>query len=206
MKKVILLSNQPALIRYWVDSLPGGYIAESVTSETELTAHLSGIKSPLLMVDESSVLSMPELFARLDDRPGARLLLFHHQPDPHHAVQYLSRVYGYENSYLSRSALSGMLSAVENGNNWLFPALSHYLIRQIVPEGSVFAPKPPAFLETLTKKERIVAEHIARGLSNAEISETERIALSTVKGHIAKIFEKADVKDRLSLVLKMRQS
>ena len=45
---------------------------------------------------------------------------------------------------------------------------------------------------------------IADGLSNKEIAQRGKIALSTVKGHIHHIFEKAGVSDRISLVLKFR--
>jgi len=45
---------------------------------------------------------------------------------------------------------------------------------------------------------------IANGLSNKEIALKKKIALSTVKGHIGRIFEKAGVTDRVSLALKFK--
>jgi DNA-binding NarL/FixJ family response regulator len=45
---------------------------------------------------------------------------------------------------------------------------------------------------------------VAEGLSNKEIAQREKIALSTVKSHIHNIFEKANVTDRISLVLKFK--
>ena len=56
----------------------------------------------------------------------------------------------------------------------------------------------------LTPKEKEIALMIADGLSNKEIVQKEKIALSTVKGHIQKIFEKAGVSDRVSLALKFK--
>jgi len=56
----------------------------------------------------------------------------------------------------------------------------------------------------LTEKEKDIALMIAEGLSNKEIAQKEKIALSTVKGHVHHIFEKAGVSDRISLALKFK--
>jgi DNA-binding NarL/FixJ family response regulator len=45
---------------------------------------------------------------------------------------------------------------------------------------------------------------VADGLSNKEIAQREKIAISTVKGHISHIFEKTGVSDRISLALKLQ--
>jgi ATP/maltotriose-dependent transcriptional regulator MalT len=59
--------------------------------------------------------------------------------------------------------------------------------------------------ERLSRRETEVLELIARGCSNQEISETLFVALSTVKGHNARIFEKLGVKRRTEAVARARK-
>ena len=58
---------------------------------------------------------------------------------------------------------------------------------------------------SLSRRETEVLELIARGCSNQEISETLFVALSTVKGHNARIFEKLDVQRRTEAVARARE-
>lgn len=51
-------------------------------------------------------------------------------------------------------------------------------------------------VEELSRRELEVLRLVAQGLSNHEISERLFLALSTVKGHNLKIFEKLQVKSR----------
>ena len=68
-------------------------------------------------------------------------------------------------------------------------------------------PKQPALPagESLSRRETEVMALIARGFSNQEISEALFVALSTVKGHNARIFEKLGVQRRTEAVAKARE-
>lgn len=61
-----------------------------------------------------------------------------------------------------------------------------------------------SLVEPLSQRELEVLQLIAQGLSNAEISEQLCLALSTVKGHTQKIFEKLDVQRRTEAVARAR--
>jgi DNA-binding NarL/FixJ family response regulator len=54
-------------------------------------------------------------------------------------------------------------------------------------------------LEQLTPRERDVATAVARGLSNAEIAEQLFLGLATVKTHVAHLFAKLDVTNRVQI-------
>ena len=56
-------------------------------------------------------------------------------------------------------------------------------------------------LDILTPKEMEVLNLVAKGYSNSKISKELDIAEVTVKKHIGSMFQKLDVKDRLSLAL-----
>ncbi len=60
-------------------------------------------------------------------------------------------------------------------------------------------------LEPLSQRELIVLQLIAKGLSNREISERLFLALSTVKGHNQKIFDKLQVQSRTEAIARARE-
>ncbi len=60
-------------------------------------------------------------------------------------------------------------------------------------------------VEPLTRRELEVLRLVAQGLSNYEISERLFLALSTVKGHNLKIFEKLQVKRRTKAIARARE-
>jgi LuxR family maltose regulon positive regulatory protein len=69
-------------------------------------------------------------------------------------------------------------------------------------EGSVV--RPSSLVEPLSARELEVLQLIAQGLSNNEISAQLFLALSTVKGHNRKIFDKLQVQRRTEAVARAR--
>ncbi len=63
----------------------------------------------------------------------------------------------------------------------------------------------PLLVEALSQRELEVLQLIAQGLSNHEISERLFLALSTVKGHNQKIFEKLQVQRRTEAIIRARE-
>ena len=60
-------------------------------------------------------------------------------------------------------------------------------------------------LSELSSREREIADLIYQGLTNNEISEKTGITPRTVKAHTSSIYSKLNVKDRIGLVLLMKQ-
>lgn len=56
-------------------------------------------------------------------------------------------------------------------------------------------------LAVLTRTERQVGEHVARGLTNAEIAGAMHLSEGTVKNHVSALLRKLDQRDRTALAL-----
>ena len=89
---------------------------------------------------------------------------------------------------------------VATGDALLAPSVTRRLIADFTRRPVVGAP-PPAALGALTTRETEVLRLIARGLSNAEISETLVIAEQTTKTHVGRILAKLDLRDRAQAVV-----
>jgi len=56
-------------------------------------------------------------------------------------------------------------------------------------------------VETLTRREQQIAEHVARGLSNRQIAAECGISPETVKRHLASIYGKLAMRGRVGLAI-----
>ena len=203
MKKIILFTKMSSIQKHWEKALLGEYNRVHMDDEKKLIGILKIDTLPIsVMLDELSLIDIEETLKELNQFPHVSILLFNSLPEVHHASTLIGgNVKGYENSFLDKINLLKMLASIESGKNWLFADLTNYIINKYIEESTT---KEPEFMHTLTTKEKEIALMIADGLSNKEIVNAEKCALSTVKRHISKIFEKAGVTDRVSLALKFK--
>lgn len=203
MKKIILFTKMSSIKNHWNRYLPKRYEAVNIDDFLSLITYLDeNNESVILMLDELSTSNILQALDTLNNYAFVTVLLFNSVPEVYHASRLLGRgIKGYENAYIADVNLDKMLNAVEDGNSWLFAALTNFIIEKYV---SANTPKEPEFIHILTEKEREISLMIADGLSNKEIAQKQKSALSTVKGHIRHIFEKAGVSDRISLALKFK--
>jgi DNA-binding NarL/FixJ family response regulator len=89
---------------------------------------------------------------------------------------------------------------VAAGDALLAPSITRRLIEDFTRTPRA-VPPPPAALAALTSRETEVLRLIARGLSNAEISDTLVIAEQTTKTHVSRILAKLDLRDRAQAVV-----
>ena len=61
-------------------------------------------------------------------------------------------------------------------------------------------------VEVLTRREQQIAEHVARGLTNRQIAAECGISKETVKRHLASIFAKLSMSNRVGLAIHVIQS
>ena len=92
---------------------------------------------------------------------------------------------------------------VANGEALLAPAVTRSVIEEFArrsPTAITPRPQPPA-IEELTPREREVLELLARGLSNPQICERLVVSEATTKTHVARIFQKLGLRDRIQAVI-----
>lgn len=107
---------------------------------------------------------------------------------------YKSYLHSISNYQILKSAIESVIT----GNIYLYPELMQFLISQV---GITQENKKDKNLDILTPKEMEVLKLVSKGYSNSKISKDLDIAEITVKKHIGSMFQKLDVKDRLSLAL-----
>jgi DNA-binding NarL/FixJ family response regulator len=96
--------------------------------------------------------------------------------------------------------LIGAIHTIAAGDSLLSPSVTSRVIEQMAGLPAPDAARDPR-LEELTAREREVLEHVARGMSNAEISAALVIEESTVKTHVKRILAKLDARDRVQAVI-----
>ena len=104
---------------------------------------------------------------------------------------------------LKDATAAGLVHAVRvvaAGDALLAPSVTRRLIADFARRPRPDPPFPPR-LGTLTQRESEVLRLIARGLSNAEISDTLVIAEQTTKTHVGRILAKLDLRDRAQAVV-----
>ena len=104
---------------------------------------------------------------------------------------------------LKSRPLEELLSAIRTvaaGEALLAPSVTRRLIAHFT-EGDRVPRRTLSGLEELTEREREVLSLVARGLSNAELTETLHVSLPTVKTHVSRILTKLGARDRTQLVV-----
>jgi len=105
---------------------------------------------------------------------------------------------------VSRERLVAAVRDVAAGDMLLAPAITCRLIERFArrqPTMATTTPRGYPALSALTAREVDVLTLIGRGLSNTEIASELVVAESTVKTHVARIFDKLELRDRAQAVI-----
>jgi DNA-binding NarL/FixJ family response regulator len=93
--------------------------------------------------------------------------------------------------------LASAVRMIAAGDALLAPSIT----RRLIEEFTEPRPAPPPGLDELTARELDVFRLIARGMSNAEIAAELIIGETTVKTHVARVFMKLGLRDRVQAVV-----
>lgn len=95
----------------------------------------------------------------------------------------------------SEVLVSKALKVVSTGRSWFPRSYMDYLVLQRkvpTPCGRV--------MESLTRRERQMVEHLAQGLSNHEIADALCLSTHTVKAHLQSLYRKVGVRNRVGVM------
>ncbi len=100
------------------------------------------------------------------------------------------------------------LRAVSSGDAILTPRITRELLNRhmLSPVASPRQRAARQRLDDLSPREREVADLVAQGLTNAEIAQRLVLAPDSVKKNVTRILTKLDLRDRIQLVILMRDA
>jgi two-component system nitrate/nitrite response regulator NarL len=110
----------------------------------------------------------------------------------------------YCNSHMATLHYHQMLQLLENGQSWFPPQMldeTFKLAQQAANPGQNLQQ-----LKILTDREKDIALAVSEGKSNRQIADLYEISEPTVKTHLTNIFKKLELKDRVGLVLYLKQA
>lgn len=160
-----------------IDSNSMVWILSGTTNWVKAVRHYSA-RQPVIVL--SKLTSLPEMQKALE--AGAR---------------------GYVEVLAHPSHLRKAAESVSRGGLWIAAPMLGRLLN-ILSSALPNPQEPPEWKEKLSKREREVAEIVAKGASNREVAEQLHISVRTVKEHLTSIFSKLGVPDRLHLILLTR--
>ena len=204
----VLIADDQAMVRAGfrmiLEAEPDFEVVGEAKDGEEALAAVRRAKPDVVVMD----IRMP----RLDGVAATRRLLAEVDPPPH--VVIVTTFDDDENLYEALRAGAGGFLLKNAPPEQLVEAvrtvaageglLSASVTRRVIEEFARTSPgpsTPPGALEELTERELEVLGLIARGLSNAEISDELVITLATAKTHVGRILMKLELRDRAQAVV-----
>ncbi|MET0119285.1 MAG: response regulator transcription factor [Sedimenticola sp.] len=175
---------------------------ETVFSIGELQKLLEKGASDIVLLDlDTKDLKSEDVRGLISANPAVSFFVFSAIPKPEEGVVMISAgARGYANRLMHPEVISQAVQVVRTGELWLGSELILHLIKGSA--GTETTEKPgEEKLQSLTGREREIAELVARGESNKRIAYDLGITERTVKAHLSTIFKKTETRDRLQLAL-----
>ena len=128
-----------------------------------------------------------------DDAPNVQSLLRYTQ----------SGVRAYCNAYMAAAHYEQLFHLLKGGQSWYPPALLLQAFN--LARSNLVSLADDGRLQSLTSREKQIASSVAEGNSNKMVAKKYGITERTVKAHLTHIFEKLKIKDRVALVIFLKQ-
>jgi two-component system nitrate/nitrite response regulator NarP len=204
MTKVLLADDHPFILAGLLSILTDTdyQVVGALSSGEELLEQLSKLRPDILLMD----VSMPghsglDVLRILRSRGDQRIVvLLTASLDDQNLLEALNL--GVQGIVLKESAqhlLLECLATVRDGKRWIQQDLLQRALH-LTAEGGSGSP-----LDTLTAKERAVAELVSNGRRNREVASQLGMSEGTVKVYLHRIYEKLAVSSRTELSILMRR-
>ena len=192
MKKIFLLSDDLLLLGRWMK------LINHETNVVENIEELANITDSILIVNTSVCKDISLKFINDFINNQNEIIVLDNTPNFLNAKRFLDLgIKGYGNTLMTTSYLNSAVEAVSNNYIWLMPQITTQFLKNMVDEKDTNVDEKKLF-EPLTKTEKKIAKLLKNGYTNMDMSEELDISINTVKTHVKHVYEKLNVKDRLS--------
>ena len=206
---LVVAGRMAARHRSWIGKLEKIFAVCEVTERRALELVLQNLQPAVLIVD----LSLPGLGRVRGLRevrrysPATKMIALADVPTNDEGLLALKAgARGYCASTISPADLDKAISVTSKGEIWASRDLVCGMVGELVSIADGLAQQGAEMtvhsrLESLTKRQRVVAKLISSGASNKEIGNRLNISERTVKAHLTEAFRTVGVSDRLNLAL-----
>ena len=200
----VFLADDHQLFREGVRSLlsraPDIEVVGEAGNGVDAVARVQELTPDVVLMD----ISMPgmnglDAAAQIRDTvPSAKVIIL----TVHETDQYVSQMLnvgaaGYIVKSVSSTELIYAVTAVHQGNVYLYPSIARMIIQDYLKQATT---GQESSLDGLTARELEILKHVASDLRNKEIADLLGISLKTVQAHRTSLMSKLGLHDRTQLV------
>jgi DNA-binding NarL/FixJ family response regulator len=197
----VLVSSGSALVRLGLRTLLERddrvhFDGEATTVSSTLDL-LRGRRSDLLLFDVRQARGDLTAIVRVTEAAGPDCLVIMLSNPPLVDVEPLLQAgaYGYLDLDSTAATLMQSIHAALAGTIVVDPSALTLFFRSVPPRAALLQPLPSR-AELLSARERVVLQHLAGGLSNAEIARQLWLSEGTIKSHVSHILRKLGLSNR----------
>lgn len=198
MKRPVFVTARPQPIPRWLEAFPDAQIVRDAGTDTDFGALADASVVWLHVAGEHADVAAHVRGVRRVVSSVPIVVLSNVPEDEQGLAALAAGASGYCSALTLPAVLRQVAGVVEHGGVWVGPQLMQRLMQGLATRsGDAGAPA----LDTLSQRERQVAEAAARGATNKEIARAMSITERTVKAHLSAAYEKLGVRDRMQLAL-----
>ena len=206
---LVLAGRMAAIHRSWIGELQDTFAVCEVNERRALELVMQNLKPGMLIVD-LALAGLGRVRGLREIRrfsPDTRIIAVTDSPNNDEGMLALKGgARGYCSSSILPVEIRKAIAVIGKGEIWASRELVRGMVAELVSIADSLAQQGTEVplhsrLESLTKRQRIVAKLISSGASNKEIGNRLNISERTVKAHLTEAFRTVGVSDRLNLAL-----
>jgi len=133
------------------------------------------------------------------------LIGFSDNPNDAQGIELLLNGFkGYINTFVTASIFSQLISSVRKGDIWAGTSIVQKMLKRLLQQSDDKHIDLASF--GLSDREMETVEVLITGASNKEIGRELGITERTVKAHVSSVLRKTETSDRVSLIIKLKDS
>lgn len=193
MKQPIFLTTRSQPIPRWLQAFPNARVLREAGPDALAEAGVIWLHAVHEGADVAAAVRSLRAAA-----PQVPVVVLSNMPDDEQGLAALAAgASGYCSALTLPAVLRQVAGVVEHGGLWVGPSLIRRLMQGLATTEAANEPT----LDSLSQRERQVAEAVARGSTNKEIARLMGVTERTIKAHLSAVFEKLGVRDRMQLAL-----